>query len=107
MTLPMFGFTKSDTTLRIKINSDKFDASVVDEFTTKVEAHWQSDIKSVSVDVSSLEYIDSSGIGALLALSRRLSNSAEAVCLENPRASVVEILEMLRLHRVFKIEHEV
>lgn len=100
----MFGFAKTGSTLRININSDKFDASVVDDFTTLVEEHLDAEIKSVSIDVSALEYIDSSGIGALLGLSRRLSDSSDAVCLVSPRPSVVEILEMLRLQRVFKIE---
>ena len=55
------------------------------------------------VDLSSMTFLDSSGLGALISLHKGLRSQNGAVQLVNPTSSVRQILELTRLHRVFEI----
>jgi len=63
------------------------------------------DLKEVSrvvVNLNPVEFVDSSGVGTLLNLYKRLPAGA-GVRLAGVQASVQAVLELLRLHRVFEI----
>jgi anti-sigma B factor antagonist len=64
---------------------------------------WSPAVSAVTIDFSDVDFIDSSGIGALLGVQKRLKASDEPVTLLNARNSVIEVIELLRLHRVFRI----
>lgn len=59
----------------------------------------------VTVDFTSTTFIDSSGIGALIAMSRKLPDDAPRVRLLKPSATVQKLLEICHLDRLFDIEH--
>lgn len=58
---------------------------------------------SVILDCSDLSYIDSGGIGALMAMSHWLSGEGRQLSLANCRGEVVKVLKLLKLHRVLHI----
>ncbi len=90
--------------LRIHVAIPQFTAATVPEFKTAFESVWKTDITRVALDMSSVEFIDSSGVGALLGVQKRLTLQGEPVTLKGARPAVVSVLELLRLQRVFKIE---
>ncbi len=90
--------------LRVFIGVPQFTAATVPEFKIAFENAWKADIARVMLDLSSVEFIDSSGVGALLGVQKRLSSQGEPVTLNGARPAVVSVLELLRLQRVFKIE---
>ena len=51
-------------------------------------------------------FIDSSGIGALLAVQKKIAEVNEAIELHTSQSNVISILELLRLQRVFHIISE-
>ena len=55
------------------------------------------------MDLSSMTFLDSSGLGALISLHKSLRTQNGMVQLMNPTSSVRQILELTRLHRVFEI----
>jgi len=57
----------------------------------------------LDVDLSQTCFLDSSGLGALIALHKTMSGRGGAVRLVNPTATAQQILELTRLHRVFEI----
>ncbi len=57
----------------------------------------------VVVDLSELQSIDAAGIGALVAWRRRLAQEGSQLRLAAPGRSVANVLELLRLHRLFEI----
>ena len=59
---------------------------------------------SVVVDCSQLEFIDSSGVGALLHASNMLEESRRPVRLTGVGAKVLASLELMRVHRQFDLE---
>ncbi len=101
----MFEFTnKGKKTLLIKINSTRFDASFISDFKDRINETITDDLKRVEVDFNGVEFMDSSGIGALLSIQKKLSPDSEPINLINANKSIVNVIELLRLHRVFRIQ---
>jgi anti-sigma B factor antagonist len=57
--------------------------------------------KAVKIDLSNVDFMDSSGIGALLSLFKA---TQQQLTLVKPKPTVISVLELLRLHRVFPME---
>ena len=55
------------------------------------------------VDLSETTFVDSCGLGALIALHKTACQRAGRVRLLNPLPPVQQILELTRLHRIFDI----
>ena len=94
----------TDSTLTITINTARLDAATASAFKSDCEALWQSSVTNVVADLSSVEFIDSSGVGALLNLYRRLPPANPSVKLRNTKPTVQAVIELLRLHRIFELE---
>ncbi|MGB0372211.1 MAG: STAS domain-containing protein [Opitutales bacterium] len=98
-----FRLTDADATLDIGISVAKFDAARVPAFQTEFQNAWVPSIKSIRIYMDDVQFIDSSGIGALLSVQKKLADSATPIALHTEQANVVQILELLRLQRVFHI----
>jgi anti-sigma B factor antagonist len=59
--------------------------------------------KYIEVDLSKTDFIDSCGLGALIALHKTACARKGAVRLINPRPSVQQVLELTRMHQLFQI----
>lgn len=57
----------------------------------------------LDLDLSSVTFLDSSGLGALISLHKTMRSRNGTVRLINPAPNVRQILELTRLHRVFEI----
>lgn len=57
----------------------------------------------LDLDLSTLTFLDSSGLGTLISLHKTLRSRNGAVRLLKPAPNVRQILELTRLHRVFEI----
>ena len=58
---------------------------------------------TVDVDLSLTRFLDSSDLGALIALQKTLAARRGSVRILNPTPTAQQILELTRLHRVFEI----
>ena len=58
---------------------------------------------NLELDLSSLSFLDSSGLGALISLHKTLRLRDGIMRLIKPAANVQQILELTRLHRVFEV----
>ncbi len=58
---------------------------------------------TLNLDLSTVTFLDSSGLGTLISLHKSLRAQNGAVRLIKPAANVSQILELTRLHRVFEI----
>lgn len=56
-------------------------------------------------DFSEVTFIDSAGLGVLVALHKRAIQHKGAVKVSNTKGSVKEIFELTRLHLVFQIDN--
>lgn len=63
----------------------------------------REEVSVIDADLSQTRFVDSSGLGALIALHKTMSARGGMVRILNPSPGVQQILELTRLHRVFEI----
>ncbi len=90
--------------LSLALEAKTLEAANVSQFLSQLEEAGGVPYQSAIIDLGSIEMIDSSGVGALLQVHKRLGESCGPVVLKNVGSAVVSVLELLRLHRVFEIE---
>jgi anti-sigma B factor antagonist len=61
--------------------------------------------KSLILDLRQVNFIDSSGLGALLVLHKKLQNEKGALILANVNLEIMSIFRMTMLEQVFRIIH--
>ena len=59
--------------------------------------------KNIEIDLSQTAFVDSCGLGTLIALHKTACSRRGMVRLLNPTPSVQQILELTRMHRIFEI----
>jgi anti-sigma B factor antagonist len=59
--------------------------------------------KTIIVDMSNLDFVDSAGIGALVAFLRKADENQIRLCLCGLKPAVRDVFLRCRLHRVFEI----
>ncbi len=94
-----------DGVLRVELGVNRLDASASRDFKQQVEAVWSPEVTRVEMDFGNVGFIDSSGVGALLGVYKRLPASDGAVRLTHVQAPVQSVIELLRLHKVFDISN--
>lgn len=78
------------------------DAHTVIEFERAIHTAIEAGLKFIILDISGLSYISSAGIGAMMGLSRKLTQSGGELVLMNPSPKVFAILDGLGFTRIFK-----
>ena len=68
-----------------------------------VRAALKPETMSVELDMSDAKFIDSSGLGALIAIQKTMATKQGVLRVVNPTSMVVQVLELTRLHRVLEI----
>ena len=91
--------------LTIKINEPRFEANNVGEFKEKLQSIWSYEIDTVTIDCANVDFVDSSGIGALISIQKRLKMGSAPLSLANVQPGVRSMIEMLHLHRVFALKN--
>lgn len=69
----------------------------------QVRAAITPDIKMVELDLSKTRYIDSTGLGALIAIHKSVIGSEGQLVIVNATSTVTQILELTRLYKVFAL----
>ena len=59
--------------------------------------------KTIEIDLAQTTFIDSTGLGVLISLDKAVRPRKGVVRLLNPTSSVLTVLELTRLHRVFEV----
>ncbi|MFN3691806.1 MAG: STAS domain-containing protein [Fervidobacterium sp.] len=63
----------------------------------------ETNLKKIVLDMSEVNYIDSAGLGSLVALYKDARMAEKELILASLKQTVMRIFEMTRLDRVFKI----
>lgn len=95
--------TIRDGALRAEVGVSRLDAAAARDFKKQIEAMWSPEVKRVELDFAGVDFLDSSGVGALLGVYKRLPKESASVRLLNVKAPVQSVIELLRLHRIFEI----
>ncbi len=99
-----FELNQAQDEMHIQLDTPRLEAACISEFKEGLDQNWKPSIHHVSIDCKQVEFIDSSGIGALLSVQKRLAKE-NAVTLLNTQAAVMSVIELLRLHRIFNLKN--
>ncbi len=90
-------------TLRLRVKVPRLDAAAAREFKAESAAAWRPEVGRLTIDMAAVDFLDSSGIGALLSVHKRLPAEKPGAKLVNVRPQVQAVIELLRLHRIFDL----
>ncbi len=83
--------------------SGKFDITLYEPF-NEAYTQYLDKIDKVIVDMSAVEYIDSSALGMMLLLRERMGNTPERVVIRHVSDEVMKILRIANFETLFTIE---
>jgi len=83
--------------------SGRLDAESVSEFKKAIAPFLNGEAPQLVFDLKGLEFIDSTGLGVLITLLRKLESKGGSMTLRRLSAEVVSILEITRLNKLFTI----
>ncbi len=86
----------------VHIDSENLDAGNAKEFKEQILPHINSN-ELVILDMGSLKFVDSSGLGALLSCLHAMNKKHGQLKLVNMNKSVIALFELVRMHRIFSI----
>src|SRR2546426_2170827 len=99
--------------MRIEHQGDTLTISEVKElgaanasaFRSEIRAALPPELKTIEIDLSETSFVDSCGLGALVALHKTACgiNGGVTIRLLNPTPSVQQLFELTRMHRIFEI----
>lgn len=87
-------------------NSDALDGGCASAVKKAITNHIDVDA-DVILDLSKVEFMDSSGIAVLVSLFKRTSGSHRKAVFTGVRPAVLTVLELLRLDRIFVLRPDV
>ncbi len=89
-------------TLEVRI-SGRFDFSIHQNF-RKITQQTGAGVKSIAIDLSETEYMDSSALGMLLVLRDKVNEKKEAITIRNAKDEVRKILKIANFDKLFTLD---
>lgn len=83
--------------------SGKFNIEAVSQFENTFKEQMNASISTIIIDLTDLNYIDSSGIGALVKSMNVSKNANIELIFTNPSTSVLNILKLAYLDKFFSL----
>lgn len=95
-------FESEGPTLRIR-GVTELNASNAAAFRDHIRAALQPQHQRLDLDFSELRFIDSSGLGAMIALHKSMVTRQGHVRILGAQPQVQQVLELTRMHRIFEL----
>ena len=93
---------KQDSLSIVSINESRLDASVAPEFRQKMEQIIADGNTHVILDISELTFMDSSSLGATVAVLKIMGNQGKMV-ISGASGVVLDLFKLTRMDRVFTL----
>jgi len=101
-----FTVTKENKFSVVTIDLARLDASSANEFKKDMMDLVDSGNSDVVLDVSNISFMDSSGLGAIVAILKHIGNKGE-LRLVGPQKPVMDLFDLTCMDRIFKIHSNV
>ncbi len=98
-----FDITKNGTSAVLTLKERKLDVSVSPELKGEFILLCRPQLKSLVVDLSDVEFCDSSGLSALLIADRQMRQHGGEVKLVGVHKKVLSLLKISQLDKVFQV----
>lgn len=93
---------RKDSTLHVS-EIRELTAGVAPDVKNHLRQNFADGLLNIDFDCSTLEFVDSSGLGALISMQKLANERGGRLRLLSPKPTVIQVLELTRLHRVFEI----
>ncbi len=80
------------------------DVTVHETVREAVEAQWREGLTSLDIDCAAVEFMDSSGVGLLVAFHKRMGGGNRRVKLRNVKPAIRGVFALLCLEDLFEFE---
>ena len=82
----------------------ELDVSSAEVFKKSLNDLVDENSQNIKIDLDKLEYIDSTGLGVMVGVLKRLKVNGKGIYLSNPKSNVRKILEITGLDKIFNME---
>ncbi len=93
---------KNNNPVNVSVAGD-IEMMTIKDFKTRLMDLGQNEDKDIEIDLSKVNYIDSSGIGVLISLLKLQRNKGKALKISKVSDKVLKILEISSLVDIFKL----
>ena len=103
-----FNITNKDDVTVFTLNEEKFDAEIAGLVKGELTILLQTeDVHKLVIDLSSVDYCDSSGLSAILLAFRILQSNNGKIFLVAPNGNVKSLIEISQLNRILPVSDSV
>ena len=99
----MINIEKKDKIDLVSFSVNKINALITEEIRNEINNVFEIPNSRVIIDLTGVEYIDSSGFGCFLSIMKAAKNNYGTLKFANPEPNVMELFQTLHLHTVFQI----
>ena len=82
----------------------ELDVSTADQFKEYLHKLIDKDIRNIKFDLADLKYIDSTGLGVMIGILKRVIVENKEIYIKSPRDNVKKIFSITGLDKIFKME---
>jgi len=95
-------FKTAGTVLVARVTDKRIDAAAAPDLKAKIGARVEQGDQRLVLDLTDVEFVDSTGLGALLSVVKRVPAGGQ-VALCGCRTALVDLMRLTRLDRVFRL----
>ena len=96
-----FTFENQDNIVIFTIKNSNLDSEISPQLKAKILILCQPDVEAFIIDMSNVDYVDSSGLGALLLANRQLREYGQDLILTGVRETVMKMFNISQLTDLF------
>jgi anti-sigma B factor antagonist len=82
----------------------ELDVSTADKLKEHLHSLADKEIIDMKINLTNLEYIDSTGLGVMIGILKKLKISDKEIYIINPKSNVKKIFTITGLDKIFKVE---
>lgn len=82
----------------------ELDVSTADKLKEYLHGLLEQEVVDMRINLSSLEYIDSTGLGVMIGVLKKLRTNDKEIYIINPKSNVKKIFTITGLDKIFKVE---
>lgn len=82
----------------------ELDVSTAEQFKEYLHKLIDKDIRNIKFDLEDLDYIDSTGLGVIIGILKRIKVEDKEIYIKSPKDNVKKIFSITGLDKIFKME---
>lgn len=82
----------------------ELDVSTADKLKEHLHGLVEQEVVDIKINLNNLEYIDSTGLGVMIGVLKKIKISDKDIYIINPRSNVKKIFTITGLDKIFKVE---